>query len=86
MSSKQKCRHTGKAVFATYDKAHAALQVIIGRPHRNNRGCPTRVYPCSMCQGYHLTSARLGNVVIRPADLKHADKFAKYLGNDRETP
>jgi len=84
MSSKQKCRHTGKVVFPSYDKAHAALQVIARRPHTGV--FPIRAYPCSKCMGYHLTSAPEGNVVVRGADLKHADKFTKYLGNDRETP
>lgn len=80
MSSKQKCRHTGKVVFATYDKAHAALQAIMRKPHTSV--FPIRAYPCNMCQGYHLTSAPKGDVVLRPANLKHADKFTKYLGND----
>lgn len=70
------CAKTGKVRYNTYDDAHADLIKIKKTPGTNKK--PVRIYPCAMCEGYHLTSAS-GETKVRPAILKHAKAFAKFI-------
>ncbi len=70
------CAKTGKVRYNEYDEAHADLIKIKKTPGSNKK--PVRIYPCSMCEGYHLTSAT-GETKQRPVILKHAKLFAKFI-------
>ena len=40
---------------------------------------PKRIYVCSWCHGWHLTSKELPKEEPRSVFLKHYNKFKKYL-------
>ena len=56
----RKCGTTGKGRFDSRTEALIELSSIQMRNtknrHRKYREEPIRVYPCSFCSGYHLTS------------------------------
>lgn len=66
----------GKVRYNSWDEAHAHM-TSIGKRAGTNRH-PIRVYHCETCGGYHTTSMNYEQP-LRPAKLKHAKDFKKFM-------
>lgn len=67
---------SGKKRFASLVEAQQMMADIKRRPREK---VPKRIYVCSWCHGWHLTSKELPKEEPRSVFLKHYNKFKKYL-------